>query len=84
MSEHKYSISEIDAMRQCLGWMFGSESYDPKQRAAEVEDRLRTHMLNGTTPEELTKARDEWIAREQEHRRRAEEMWRRERATTGR
>lgn len=49
----KYSVAEIDAMRKSITWSYGSGSYDPAQRAADTEDRLRTYMQNGTEPEEL-------------------------------
>lgn len=54
MSEQrKYSISEIDRMRSALEWSYGGGVYNAAARSAEVEDRLRTYMLNGTDPEEL-------------------------------
>lgn len=34
----------------------GGRSYNPRDRDAQVEDRLRTYMLNGTTVEELREA----------------------------
>lgn len=54
MNETKYSISEIDRMRSYLRVL-------TRQKSAEViEDQLRTHMLNGTPPEDLKKAADEF------------------------
>ena len=50
----KYSVAEIDRMRNAVYGLY-PESYWPK--APEVEDRLRTYMLNGTTPEELEASR---------------------------
>lgn len=56
-----YSLSEIDAMRKSVDMLATSlgGSWDPRQRAAEVEDRLRTYMQNGTDPEELSAAATE-------------------------
>lgn len=57
MSERKYSVSEIDQMRNSVDWMttpYGA--YYPEKRKAEIEDRLRTYMLNGTEPRELHEA----------------------------
>jgi len=54
MSERKYSVSEIDRMRKAIEWSFPTGvSYDAVDRAAEIEERLRTYMLNGTDPKEL-------------------------------
>lgn len=53
----KYSVAEIDAMRECIGWMYPSGvSYLQGERAADIENRLRTYMTNGTEPDELQKA----------------------------
>lgn len=51
----KYSIDEIDAMRSAIRntiSMTGG-NYRESERAAHVEDVLRTHMMNGTDLEEL-------------------------------
>ena len=72
MSEHKYSVDEIDSMRASLTIMvsdylrvpcadctndltlhystFIPQNIDHKK----LEEQLRTYMLNGTSPEELT------------------------------
>lgn len=55
--QRKYSINEIDRMRSAIHqasyWYRGFESHE------QTEDKLRTHMLNGTEPEELeAKARE--------------------------
>lgn len=56
MSERKYSISEIDLMRKYIGCSYpAGVNYLPHERTAEIEQRLRTYMQNGTTPEELEK-----------------------------
>ena len=46
----KYSVAEIDRMRNAVYQLY-PEWYNPKP--AQVEDRLRTYMLNGNSPEEL-------------------------------
>lgn len=52
--QRKYSISEIDRMRVAISsgmsWSHGAKD------TPIIEDRLRTHMLNGTEPEELEAA----------------------------
>ena len=55
--QRKYSVGEIDRMRTLIGCLYWPGiSYDPGQRSAEIEDRLRTYMLNGTDPSELEAA----------------------------
>jgi hypothetical protein len=82
MSEsRKYSISEINRMRNAIAGCYPSgESYRASERSAEVEDRLRTHMQNGTDPEELEAAANArmdadiaWQQKEQEILRQYEE-----------
>lgn len=52
--EQKYSIHEIDRMRAAIATAIQSPGlYNDADRAAAIEDRLRTYMQNGTTPEEL-------------------------------
>ena len=65
--EHRYSISEIESMRNALKvkhrclrptlWRSGESLEAVEQRhharLAIVEDELRTHMMNGTQPYEL-------------------------------
>lgn len=52
--QRKYSISEIGQMRQLVGWLLPWGYPMPmSDRFAIVEEALRTHMLNGTTLEEL-------------------------------
>ena len=59
MTERKYSIDEIDRMRRSLEdlmthWQYyGSGASGTPPKAADVEEHLRTHMQNGTEPEEL-------------------------------
>ena len=57
MSEKKYSVSEIDRMRNIIRWSYpcGVPFYE-KERALDIELRLRTYMANGTDPEELAQA----------------------------
>lgn len=55
MIERAYTVAEIDTMRLTIthyGWP-GGGSYYPAQRAAEIEDRLRTYMIAGVEPEDL-------------------------------
>lgn len=59
MSEHKYSLTEIDEMRWCV------------KRLGETEDQLRTYMVNGTTLAELKDFVDAKY-REAEERRKAQ------------
>lgn len=61
--ERKYSISEIDQMRRALEALasYRHQVFHPAERAAAVEDRLRTHMLNGTDPEELEEEAQRWM-----------------------
>jgi hypothetical protein len=61
----QYSIKEIDQMRRSLRDMYPTGvSYKSSERAAEVEDRLRTHMQNGTDPADLEKAAREAMDQE--------------------
>lgn len=52
MTERKYSVAEIDRMRDYLlqntDWSGSRPAFE-----ARIEDTLRTYMLNGTEPEEL-------------------------------
>ncbi len=57
MSDRKYTVDELDRMRRAIERCYPSGvPYMAAQRAAEVEDRLRTHMQNGTEPKELEEA----------------------------
>lgn len=66
MSEHKYSLAEIDQMRRAVEheWLFGrgrsqsgmSRTFGPGELETAVEQRLRTYMQNGTDPAELQQA----------------------------
>ena len=66
MSERKYSVSEIEALRNSVEnkWLFGSynpqhtrccasRSYSENQKTQCVEELVRTHMLAGHTVEDL-------------------------------
>jgi hypothetical protein len=48
----KYSIAEIDRMRDAVSLMVPDRA-TPSDRIIEIEERLRTYMANGTEPEEL-------------------------------
>ncbi len=56
MIDRKYNIAEIDRMRTAIKWSYGEGNYDPQERNADIENRLRTYMANGTEPEELEEA----------------------------
>jgi glutamyl/glutaminyl-tRNA synthetase len=61
----KYSVEEIDAMRKSIEWSYPSGvSYYAHERSAEIENRLRTYMQNGTTPAELKEMEDRALQRE--------------------
>jgi hypothetical protein len=65
MGKRKYSVEEIDAMRGSVRCMFPSGvSYRREERTKEIEERLRTYMVNGTTPEELSAAAQDFQKRE--------------------
>jgi hypothetical protein len=54
----KYTVQEIDRMRDALYRLDGTIHFttstpEAVAQRAKIEDRLRTHMLNGTSPEEL-------------------------------
>jgi hypothetical protein len=68
MSERKYSVTEIDALRRAVEnkWLFGSygqtgsaphagfsRSYREDEKMIAVEQMVRTHMLAGHTAEDL-------------------------------
>lgn len=54
MSGRKYSVSEIDQMRRNIEHSYPSGvAYYAEERSKQIEDRLRTYMLNGTEPSEL-------------------------------
>lgn len=63
MTDRKYSLQEIDDMRQALNELMGSWQFSGDgswagrmPKAEEVEQRLRTYMQNGTEPAELAEA----------------------------
>ncbi len=45
----KYSVEEIDEMRESVASMLQRKRIP----YSNIEERLRTYMLNGTTPDEL-------------------------------
>jgi hypothetical protein len=69
-TEPRYSVSEIDRMRVAIQGnpnLIGRNTYFDSEKLtrllpARVEDMLRTYMLNGTMPEELEAAKDEYWA----------------------
>lgn len=61
----KYTVAEIDRMRRAIEWSYPSGvTYYQAERSAEIEDRLRTYMVNGTDPSELEQAMREIWKRE--------------------
>lgn len=57
MTEKKYTVQEINRMRQTI-WMVENMqrvgfAFSVPDLSARVEDMLRTYMQNGTEPEEL-------------------------------
>lgn len=68
MPERKYSVLEIDRMRNAIrrqfplvliGTTLGGPTTLTFEYDAQVEDRLRTYMLNGTDPDELDPAQQQ-------------------------
>jgi hypothetical protein len=57
--QRKYSLDEIDLMRSLVAGLFtayhmpGWLYHVPSDEDRRVEERLRTYMMNGTSPEEL-------------------------------
>ena len=53
--QRKYSVGEIDRMRKALERICirPMVPYNPVEKQREIEEHLRTYMLNGTDPEEL-------------------------------
>jgi hypothetical protein len=49
----RYTLAEIDEMRASLERKAAIDGVMLHERTLTVEQRLRTHMMNGTTPEEL-------------------------------
>jgi len=51
----KYSIEELDKMRESIGWILKCKGFSgkPIDYFKTKEELLRTYMINGTTVEEL-------------------------------
>lgn len=61
----KYSIEEMDEMRGYIERMYTmGVAYKPAERVADIEQRLRSFMANGTEPHELAKKAEEFAARD--------------------
>lgn len=59
MAQRKYSVDEIDAMRLSVELIVLNRArplLQKESRLVQIENELRTHMINGTEPEELTAA----------------------------
>lgn len=65
--DRKYTVGEIDRMRALIRWSYPCEvPFYETARAKDIEERLRTYMLNGTTVDELEEMRRAASKREQE------------------
>lgn len=49
----KYSVVEINRMRTAISGATPCTGKSYTERLLEIEEKLRTHMLNGTDPSEL-------------------------------
>ena len=68
MADRKYTVEEIDALRAAceMRWLYGSANpefhagssrvFTEEEKAAAVEQMVRTHMLAGHTQSDLIKA----------------------------
>ena len=54
-TQRTYTMGDIDRMRKAIDWNIIPEGqpYYPAEKNAQVEDRLRTYMLAGVSPEEV-------------------------------
>ena len=68
----KYSVKEIDQMRDAINAHISitsiAVSFKSSERDAQVENELRTYMLNGTDPKELMDRADDACVRLREFR----------------
>lgn len=64
-TSRKYSISEIDEMRENIRLSYGPGMYFRNERADEIERRLRTYLENKVSPDEVrqyrTSQEERWI-----------------------
>jgi hypothetical protein len=66
MVERKYSIGEIDRMRNALSVLCDTGfAFARMDRNAGIEQKLRTYMQNGTEPDELEKLAGEKLSLQQ-------------------
>lgn len=64
--QRKYTVEELQRMRKALLRMLPPGiSPDECEICLLVENRLHTHVLNGTSPEELEEASNNWDALEE-------------------
>jgi hypothetical protein len=56
--ERHYTVAEIASMRRSIGTLLcpGECTYYEPERVQEIEELLRTYILNGTDPQELRAA----------------------------
>ena len=55
MIERKYSVAEIDAMRNAISWVYPGPGVPFYKEEADkaIEERIRTYMSAGVDPQEL-------------------------------
>lgn len=59
-TQRAYTVDEVDRMRKAISWSYpDGVSYYPAERAADIENRIRTYMAAGVSPEELERKRNE-------------------------
>jgi ABC-type glycerol-3-phosphate transport system substrate-binding protein len=52
--QRKYSVSEIDAMRQAIRWSYPDNvPFYQEERTKEIEELIRTYMAGGADPKEV-------------------------------
>lgn len=58
MSEQRrYSLSEIDAMRNAIRWSYSTGvAFYAEERTKEIEERIRTYMAADVDPQEIIDA----------------------------
>jgi hypothetical protein len=67
-TNRSYTLDEIDRMREAIRWLYPKGiSYEPAERNADIENRIRTYMAAGIFPEELEKKMNELIHKRQQN-----------------
>lgn len=76
MTDRKYTLAEIDRMRNAINWMYpDGVAFYQDERARETEERLRTYMAAGIEPEDLERQMGEYIRARQEAQARMERIY---------